>query len=200
MITIRNKTKMKKINQKMNRVVEFRNLNESDENILEGYAVVFDSPTVLYEIDGVEYKEIISRNALDEANLKDVCLKYNHGDSAYILARTRNNSLTLSIDEYGLKFRAELPNTTSANDIYELVKSGLIDKCSFAFRCEEDIYDKKTHTRTITKIKRLYDVSVVDIPAYDDTNVEARNFFDGFAKVEKADETLRKRLILRTYC
>lgn len=190
---------MNKPNQKMKRTIEFRNISESDERVLEGYAVVFDSPTVIEEFDGVEYKEIISRNAFDGANLKDVCLKYNHGDSAYILARTRNNSLELTIDEHGLKFRAQLPNTTSANDIYELVKSGLIDKCSFAFRCEEDKYNKKTHTRTITKIKRLYDVSVVDIPAYDDTNVEARNFFDGFAKVEKADETLRKRLILRTY-
>ena len=189
---------MNKPKQKMNRVVEFKNLIESEEkpHILEGYAVVFDTPTVLCEVDGIEYKEVISRTAFDDANLKDVCLKYNHCDSAFILARTRNGSLQITIDDYGLKFRAQLPDTTAANDIYELVKTGLIDKCSFAFRCEKDNYDEKTHTREITKIKRLYDVSVVDIPAYDDTNVEARSFFDGFAK-KREDEI--KRLILRTY-
>lgn len=201
-----NKTETK-INQKMTREVELRDAQiiEDDEQrkVLEGYAVVFDSPTVLYEYGGIEYKEIIAKGAFDNANMKDCCLKYNHGDSALILARTRGGSLQLNIDDYGLKFRATLPNTTSANDVYELVKSGIIDKCSFAFRCEEESYNQETHTRTILKIKRLYDVSVVDIPAYDDTNVEARSYFDGIAKENENIATERaqrvKRLICRTY-
>jgi len=155
----------------------------------------------LFEWHGVEYKEIIDKNAFAECDLKDVCLKYNHGDSKGILARTRNGSLKLMIDDFGLKFRATLLDTTDANDIYTNVKNGLIDKCSFGFRVEEDLYNEETNTRTITKIKRVYDVSVVDIPAYDDTNVEARSYFDGIAKKQNATERAKrvKRLICRTY-
>jgi HK97 family phage prohead protease len=128
-------------------------------------------------------------------------LKYNHGDAKGILARTRNGSLQITIDEHGLKFRATLLNTPSSNEVYECVKNGLLDKCSFAFRCEEDAYNQETHTRTILKIKRVYDLSVVDIPAYDDTNVEARNYFDGRAKEIDAMERAKKiqRLICKTY-
>ena len=192
-------------NQKMKRTFDLNFCEQRSEGdntkILEGYAVVFDSPTVLYEVDGVEYKEIISRNAFKGTDLKDVCLKYNHNDSALILARTRNKSLTIEIDDKGLKFRAVLPDTTGANDVYELVKCGLLDKCSFAFRCEASDYDKETHTRNITKIKRLYDVSVVDVPAYDDTNVEARSYFDGIAKAQCAMERAQrvKRMICESY-
>lgn len=155
----------------------------------------------MYEYDGIEYKEVIAKDAFNKADLKDVCLKYNHGDSMGILARTKNGSLEIKIDEKGLKFRATLLNTPSANEIYECVKNGLLDKCSFAFRCEEDAYNQETHTRTILKIKRVYDLSVVDIPAYDDTNVEARNYFDGraneFLAMERAKRA--KRLICKTY-
>ncbi len=195
----------KKPNQKFNRTIEIREAqfseNENNEKILEGYAVVFDSPTVLYEYDGIEYKEIIAKDAFDNADLKDIVLKYNHGDAKGILARTRNGSLQITIDNHGLKFRATLLNTQSSNEIYECVKNGLLDKCSFAFRCEEDAYNQETHTRTILKIKRVYDLSVVDIPAYDDTNVEARNYFDGRAKEIHAMERAKRiqRLICRTY-
>lgn len=197
-------TETKKPNQKFNRTVEIREAQFSEENdakVLEGYAVVFDSPTVLYEYDGIEYKEVIARDAFDNADLKDVVLKYNHGDAKGILARTRNGSLQITIDEHGLKFRATLLNTPSSNEVYECVKNGLLDKCSFAFRCEEDAYNQETHTRTILKIKRVYDLSVVDIPAYDDTNVEARNYFDGRAKEIDAMERAKKiqRLICKTY-
>lgn len=192
-------------NQKMTRTVELRDAqfseNEEQRKVLEGYAVVFDTPTVLYEYNGIEYKEIIDREALKNADMKDVCLKYNHGDNALILARTRNGSLQLTVDGHGLKFRATLPNTTSANDVHELVKDGILDKCSFAFRVEEDSYNSDTHTRTILKIKRMYDVSVVDIPAYEDTNVEARSYFDGIAKEQIASERAKRvqKLICRTY-
>lgn len=144
-----------KTNHKMKRTIELRETqyfeDENKSKVLEGYAVVFDSPTVLYEYEGIEYKEVIAKGAFENCNMKDCCLKYNHGDSALILARTKNGSLQLSIDEHGLKFHATLPETNSAKDIYELVKSGLIDKCSFAFRVEEDSYNQETHTRTILK-------------------------------------------------
>lgn len=193
-------------NQKMRRTVdlsinEIRSESDDKAKVLEGYAVVFESPTVLWECDGIEYKEVIAKDALNNADLKDVCLKYNHGDNALILARTRGGSLELTVDEKGLKFRATLPNTSGANDVYELVQKGILDKCSFAFRCEESSYNQETHTRTILKIKRLYDVSVVDIPAYDETNVEARSYFDGIANEQRASERAKrvKKLICKTY-
>ena len=118
------------------------------------------------------------KKALDNADLSDVPLKYNHGDAKGILARTRNGSLKLTIDEKGLKMRAELIDTTDNVDIYKCVKSGLLDKMSFAFNVLEDNVEQKhgeIPKRTITKIGRLFDVAVVDLPAYDQTFIYARS-------------------------
>jgi len=109
--------------------------------------------------------------------MKDVPMKYNHMDSFLIIARTKNKSLTLSVDNIGLKVQAELVDTQSNQDIYKMVRSGLLDKMSFAFTVEEQSWNKegKIPKRTITKIGRLYDVSVVDTPAYDSTSIYARS-------------------------
>ena len=143
---------------------------------LEGYAIVFNQETLI----GDEYYgfvEEISRNALENTLMKDVPMKYNHMDSFLIIARTKNKSLTLSVDNYGLKVHAELLDTQSNQDIFKMVRSGLLDKMSFAFTVEEQSWNKegKIPKRTITKIGRLYDVSVVDTPAYDSTSIYARS-------------------------
>lgn len=190
--------------EKQLRISNFSNMSQEDM-ILEGYAVTFDSPTVLYTLGGIDYKEVIDKNAFVDCNFKDCCLKYNHNDSVPILARTRGNSLELIVDNKGLFFRAKLFNTQAARDVYTLVKEGALDKCSFSFTINEidgDSYDPKTKTRTIKKISRLWDCSVVDIPAYDSTSVSARSFFElEKEKEQKAldNAELRKRLILKTY-
>ena len=148
--------------------------NEENKMIIEGYAVTFNSPATH------GYTEIIDEKALDNTDMSDVPLKYNHEDSHLIMARTRNHSLELKKDEKGLFFHAELLDTQSNQDIYKSVKAGLIDKCSFAFTVRGDEYDYETDTRRITDIERLYDVSVVDIPFYDSTSVYARNENDDF--------------------
>lgn len=158
----------------------------SDEMIVEGYALTFDSPTVLYSIDGVDYKEVIARGALDGADLTDVPFKYNHSDNVMIMARTRNKTLELTVDEVGLKIRASIAPTQDGKDLYTLIKRGDVDKMSFAFTVEEDSYNKETRTRTITKIKKLYDVAAVDIPAYDSTSISARSYFELENEKEKA--------------
>jgi HK97 family phage prohead protease len=109
--------------------------------------------------------------------MKDVPMKYNHMDSFLILARTRNQSLQLSVDSQGLKVRAELLDTNTNQDIYKMVRSGLLDKMSFAFTVDEQVWNREGRIpkRTITKIERLYDVSVVDTPAYDATSIYARS-------------------------
>lgn len=150
--------------------------NESGKMIIEGYAAVFDKRALIGSEDYGFY-EIIDRKAFDGANMKDVPLKYNHSDEVPILARTRNKSLTLSVDDKGLFMRAELLDTQDSKDMYKRVKAGLIDKMSFAFTVlkQEIIGEGATPTRKILKFDRIFDVSVVDMPAYDDTSVYARS-------------------------
>lgn len=164
-------------NDKELRSVEFRASEEEGKMILEGYPVVFNQETLIGDPEWGWY-EVIDKKALDDADLSDVPLKYNHGDAKGILARTRNGSLKLTIDSKGLKMRAELIDTTDNVDIYKCVKSGLLDKMSFAFNVLEDNVEQKsgeTPRRTITKIGRLFDVAVVDLPAYDQTSIYARS-------------------------
>ena len=187
------------------RMAEIRALEPTDQNemIVEGRAIVYDSPTVMYEIDGIKYYEVIQRGALEGADLRDVPFKYNHSDSVMVMARTRNKTLELIPDDKGLLIRARLANTTAGRDLYELIRRGDIDKMSFAFSVAEDSYDRDTRTRKIIKFKRIWDVSAVDTPAYSDTFIAARSYFEAQAEAERqaaeAAEELRKRLIAKTY-
>lgn len=162
--------------------------NEDNKMEIKGYAVVFNSP------ETYGYTEVISDKALDEADMSDVVLRYNHNDSFMVLARTRNKSLKLEKDEKGLMIDAVLQDDiTDHRNIYNAIKSGLIDKQSFAFSVDEDEYDYDTDTRTITKIGKLFDVSVVDQPFYNATDVNvARSQNDDFmqkrAELRKAHE------------
>ena len=151
------------------RLTEVRAL-ENEEMVIEGYAVVFESPATHYG-----YTEIVDRNAFSICDMQDVCLKYNHDDSFLILARTRNQSLQLTVDDKGLKIRAVLIDTTQNRDIYKMIQSGLLDKMSFAFTVKREEWDYDTDTRRILEIDKLYDVSVVDVPFYESTEVYARS-------------------------
>lgn len=172
------------------RLAEVKTTENSDENemIIEGYAVVFNQITDLGWC-----KEIIDRNAFNGTDMKDCVLKYNHEDSVFILARTRNKSLELAIDDHGLKVRAKLIDTTNNRDIYKMIKEGLLDKMSFGFTVAERSWDYETDTRTILRISKLYDVSVVDFPAYEQTEIYTRNKSEDEYKVEKEKYFRRKR-------
>ena len=176
--------------------------NNTNQMKIKGTAVVFESPTVLYEVDGVEFKEVIDRHALDNADFSLCCLKYNHENCVPVLARTRKGSLRLNIDDVGLHFEADLFNTSTSRDVYTLIQEGGLDKCSFAFTVKSSEYDKVNHLRRITEIDKVFDVSIVDTPAYEDTSVELRSFFD--MEIAKEKQTLeneinkRKRLELLT--
>lgn len=147
----------------------------SEELYVEGYAAVFDSPTVLFEYDGIEYKEQICRGAFDNCNMTDVIFNYNH--QGKVMARTRNKTLELKVDEKGLFVRARLDGTEEGRNLYEEIKGGYIDRMSFAFTVNEESYDKANHQWNVRGVKRLYDVSAVSIPAYDDTSISARKNF-----------------------
>ena len=172
--------------------LKIRNDDGNEEKmIVEGYAVVFDSPATH------GFTEIVDRNAFNGCDMKDVPLKYNHTDNFLILARTRNNSLQLNVDDKGLKIRAELLDTTQGKDIYKCIRSGLLDKMSFAFTVEEEKWDLATDTRTILKIDRLYDVSVVDTPFYDTTSIYARALSTLDSEKKKLDNLRAKRELLK---
>ena len=149
---------------------------EEDKMILEGYALVFHNETLIGD-EAYGFIEEIDSRALSDTKMKDVPMKYNHMDSFLIIARTKNQSLSLTVDNIGLKVRAELLDTNTNQDIYKMVRSGLLDKMSFAFTVDEQVWNRegKIPKRTITKIERLYDVSVVDTPAYDATSIYARS-------------------------
>ena len=183
---------------------EFRQLAEfelrqADDDALyvEGYAAVFNQPTVLAELDGIEYREQVDPAAFDEADMSDVIFNYNHGGK--VVARTRNNTLELRVDPRGLFVRARLDGTEEGRRLYEEIKGGYIDRMSFSFTVKESNYDRETHMRTIKTIKKLYDVSAVDIPAYDTTTLQARSALDFFREQEEAlkrEKERRRRLLL----
>lgn len=172
---------------KESRFLEVRALENENKMILEGYAVMFDSPATH---NG--YTEIVDRHAFDNCNMQDVSLKYNHEDTFLILARTRNGSLQLTVDDIGLKFKAELIDTSSNKDVYKMVLARLIDKCSFAFTVDKEEYDYETDTRRILSIDKLFDVSVVDVPFYESTNVIARNKEEFIKEKEQREFELEK--------
>jgi HK97 family phage prohead protease len=182
-------------------MMDIKAAENSGENtmIAEGYAVIYDSPAV-FRFGDAEYREVIARGALDNTDIKDVAFKYNHSDHFMIMARTRSKTLQLIKDERGLKVIAELANTTAGKDLYELIKRGDIDKMSFAFTVKEDKYDKETRTRTILSIDKLFDVSAVDLPAYEATNITARAFqeLESTWRALESEEK-RKKLLLYTY-
>lgn len=170
--------------------VEFRALdNDEDKMIVEGYAITFNSPATHWGMT-----EVINERALDNCDMSDVPLKYNHDDSHLIMARTRNGSLVLEKDSVGLKIRAELIDTQSNKDIYKSIKAGLLDKMSFAFTVKEEQYDFDTDTRTILNIDKLFDVSIVDTPYYDSTSVFARKLDNSQEYVDKINMEKRKKL------
>lgn len=183
--------------------------NKTEKMIVEGYAVVFNQETLIGSSEH-GFIETIDKRAFEGANIQDVPLKYNHTDDHLILARTRNGSLILTIDDYGLKVRAELIDTQSNRDVFKSIEAGLLDKMSFAFTVKGQSWDRseKVPKRTITQIDRLFDVSVVDLPAYDGTSIDALARSLEIAEAElralenadnaKRTKVMRKRLKLKT--
>ena len=179
-------------------------ITEENQMIVEGRAVVFNQPTVLFKMDGNEYYEVIEPEALDEADMRDVVFRYNHNDNLFVMARTRGGSLELTKDADGLLMRAKLFDIQQARDLYTLIKAGAIDKMSFSFTIREESFDKETLTWHVRKIDKVFDVAAVDQPAYDATSISARKVLDlereRMEALERAQElesyNARKRTLL----
>ncbi|MTI32810.1 HK97 family phage prohead protease [Xanthovirga aplysinae] len=167
--------------------IEIRAKGEGEESrTIEGYAFKFDKLSRNFGW----FHEKIARSAMNSIDLskEDVVALFNH-KADFVLARTISNTLTLEVDDTGLKYRFEAPNTTIGNDLLEMVKRQDIQHSSFAFTVSEDSWEEDEQLgdiRTITKFKRLYDVSPVTHPAYLDTEVTAaKRSFEQFKNENK---------------
>lgn len=148
---------------------------QNSAKTLSGYAIVWNTPSK--DLGG--FKEIVSPDALKGVDLSNVLMLNDH-DYTQVLASVKAGTLKLTPDDKGLHFEATLPDTTTANDVFANVQAGNLDSCSFSFDVDDgsDEWNKDDQgniTRTINQIKDLFDVSVVAVPAYDSTNVNADN-------------------------
>lgn len=175
---------------------EVRAAAEGEEKSYEvsGYATTFNDEYVLFESDGIQYKEQILADAIDEnTDLSDVIFVKDHEGTVF--ARTRNNTLVLEKDEHGLKVRADMSKTPTAREAFEEIAAGMYDQMSFAFTVDDDEYNSENHLRTIRHIKKLYDTSFVSFPANPGTDigVATRSRFDGFIEAEQAERLEREK-------
>lgn len=154
---------------------------------VEGYATTFNDPYLLMQ-DGDEklYEQIDSR-AFDGCDMSDVIMQYDH--EGRVFARTSNGTLTLTVDEHGLKVEADLSTTSTARAMWEDINAGLVTRMSFAFTVDAHEFDPESSTDTITAIGKLYDVSAVSIPANPGTDISARSatFFNGVIEEKRAE-------------
>lgn len=165
---------------------------------VEGHATTFNQPYNLYEDAEFRIDEQVDAGAFAGCDMSDVIFQYDHGGRVF--ARTRNNTLSVAVDETGLYVRADLSGTEEGRKLYQEIRDGYTDRMSFGFtvlehkveRTEDRAAGKTRILRTITRIGKLYDVSAVSIPANDGTDISARSLSDGLIAGVKA-ERLEKR-------
>jgi HK97 family phage prohead protease len=163
---------------------------------VEGYATTFNQPYLLWESDGIKYHEMIDRHALDTADLSDVIMQYDHNGKVFArnkMGANKKPTLITEPQDSGFFIAADLSLTDDSKRMYADITSGLIYQMSWAFTVLEDSYDRETHTRTILKVKKVYDVSAVSIPANADTEISARSYCDGLIEIEKQELSEQKR-------
>lgn len=177
------------------RSMELRIERDTEEKtyMVEGYASTFDK-YVLMTVDGVDYSEQIDLTAFDEADLTDVVFRIDHEGRVY--ARTSAGTVQLNTDEHGLHIETDLSRTASSREIFEEIEAGNYPQMSFAFVVAEDgdEYDKKTHTRIIHRVAKVFDISPVSFPAnpYTSLSVSTRDYFNGVIEMEKAERLERE--------
>lgn len=164
--------------------VKLETRDSPDNPKITGYAAVFNKRS---QILG-NFREVIDRRAFDAhlATNPDVIGKFNHSDDM-VLGRTSAGTMRLSVDEYGLRYEIDPPNTSYANDLLESMRRGDIRNSSFAFYADDEDWDVDSNTgeniRTI-KQARLIDCSPVTAPAYPDATSQVRSMFpDGVPAV-----------------
>lgn len=178
---------------------------ENEEIKVRGYATTFDDPYVLYSDRDLVLREVIDHDALANADMSDVIMQYDH--EGRVFARTSNNTLTIVPDAHGLAIEADLSGTEIGRELYQEIKGGYTTKMSWAFVVDADEWTSEKapdgrdlETRRITRVRKVYDVSAVSLPANDATDISARSLTDGVIRRLEAERLealeLRKRKIL----
>ena len=169
--------------------------DERHGNVLEGVPIVYDVAT---DIGGM-WNEIIDRGALDQADLKDVRFLVNHDIDSIPLARSRNNNenstMQMTVEDDGLHVRVDLDTEGNprAKELYSAVKRQDVSGMSFMFSVKGDKWDDLDTdypTRHITALDKVFEVSAVTFPAYEQTSINARSVESGQASLDNAREAL----------
>lgn len=183
---------------------EYRAMNiaaraPEEGRIVEGYATTFNQRYELYSFDNVTVYESVEPTAFIDCDMSDVIMQYDH--RGRVFARNSNGTLILSTDEHGLKVTADLAGTQMGRDLYEEIRGGYTDKMSFGFTIREktrEITENEDGTVTvwqrINKVKKLYDVSAVSIPANPNTSISS---FTRTADIDGEIEEVRKEIAAR---
>lgn len=138
--------------------------------VLRGYPILFNTETNIYDFWYGEIRETILPTALDGTDLTDVYLITGHNIEPDKVLGRNNVNMRMEVDDTGLFFECELPNTQHARDTYNLIESGIVDGMSFGFTCSDEV-NEATMTRTITHIDELFEVSITPFPAYKEASV-----------------------------
>jgi len=187
---------MKSDREYRNFVLEVRKAEDGSDDgkmVVRGYASTFNEPYELYNDGEYILREQVDPKAFDEADMSDVIFQYNH--EGRVFARVSNDTLQVSSDSKGLAVEADLGGTEIGRALYEEIRGGYTNKMSFGFVVDEEkrevTEDREAKTvevlRTITKVRKVYDVSAVSIPANDGTSISVRALSDGVIDELKAE-------------
>ena len=185
----------------LNADIEIREIGKEKDVHIQGYALNFDTIS-----EDLGFRETIKKGALANADLSNVVLNFNHDMSKPLARNTKNTgkgSLVLKVDEKGLFFDAIPTNTTYARDLIENMKEGPLGKCSFAFALDYEDSNSQSwdwdngnrgyDLRTINKIAKIFDVSIVTNPAYESTSSTVYSRAkDNAIKEKQLEENKRK--------
>lgn len=173
-----------------------------ERKVVRGYASTFNEPYTLFETDDWRFNEVVDARAFDNTDMSDVIMQYDH--EGRVFARMSNNTLTVIPDERGLLIEADLGGTELGRQLFEEIRGGYTNKMSFGFTVDgEDTVDTKDTdgkaltVRTITSVRKLYDVSAVSLPANDATSISVRSLTDGEIERIRAERLEAEALELR---
>ena len=165
---------------------------------VEGYAARYE-PYILYEDEAGPVYERFEPGCFDGCDMSDIIFQMNHQGT--VMARQSNGSLIVEHDDVGLFTAADLGRTEAARRLYEEISTGMITKMSWGFILGDYHYDRDSRTIVHTRVKKIFDVSAVSIPANNNTEINARSWADGVidlaARSEAELEERRRRLRLK---